>query len=151
MKPKTDDTTNNDTITEGSPPEAISADAEALGKLQAENAELKAAMHLSDARAVVMAALAKAGARSPELLFDAVKGDLQFADDGKLENKSAILERMKTRFPEQFGYEKPTASIDGGAGNGGGITLTREALTKMKPAEVAALDWADVRRVLANG
>ena len=151
MKTKTDDTTNNDVGIEASPPEAISADAEAVGKLQAENAELKAAMHMSEARAVVMAALTKAGARSPDLLFDAVKGDLQFTDDGRLENKSAILERMKAKFPEQFGYEKPTASIDGGAGHGGGITLTREALTKMRPAEIAALDWADVRRVLAAG
>jgi len=150
MKLKTDDTTNTDPITETSPPEETAADAQVLGRLQAENAELKAAMRMSEARQHVMAALTRAGARSPELLFDAVKGELQFADNGKLENKSAILERMKTRFPEQFGYEKPTASIDGGAGHGGGITLTREALTKMRPAEIAALDWADVRNVLAG-
>ena len=121
-----------------------------LTQLRAENEQLRTTIRLSAAHRQITDELAKAGARSPELLFDSVKADLQFAEDGKVGNAAAIVERLKTNFPEQFGYERPIASIDAGAGTGGGNTLTREALAKMKPAEIAALDWAEVRRVLAG-
>lgn len=120
----------------------------AVTQLRAENEQLRTTIRLSAAHRQITGELRKAGARSPELLFDAVKGELQFDADGKVENAAALLRHVTSRFPEQFGADTP-ASIDGGAGIGGGTTLTKEALAKMKPAEIAALDWADVRRVLA--
>jgi hypothetical protein len=43
-------------------------------------------------------------------------------------------------------------SIDAAAGSGQRRdVLTPEKLARMKPAEIARLDWAEVRGVLANG
>lgn len=121
-----------------------------LTQVQTENEQLKATIRTSAAHRQITGELAKAGARSPELLFDSIKADLQFAADGNLENAAALIERLKTGFPEQFGTDRrAVGQIDAGAGGRIAPQLTREALAKMKPAEVAALDWADVRRVLA--
>lgn len=120
-----------------------------LERLQAENEQLKTTIRRGAAHRQITGELAKAGARSPELLFESVKADLQFAANGRIENAPALIEKLKAGFPEQFGYQHP-ASIDAGAGTGGGNTLTREALAKMKPAEIAKLDWTDVRRVLSG-
>ena len=119
-----------------------------LNELQTENEQLKAAIRLRDARATVMDELKRAGARSPKLLFEAVTGDLQFDDEGKPANTAAIVATLKTDFPEQFGTDAPR-SIDAGAGVIHRPALTREALKRMKPAEIAELDWAEVKRVLA--
>ena len=118
-------------------------------ELAAENEHLKTTIRLSSAHRQITGELARAGARSPELLFDAVKDELKFAADGRLENAASVIAHVTSRFPEQFGTETPV-SIDGGAGIGGGIKLTKETLAKMKPAEIAKLDWAEVRRVLAR-
>ena len=119
-----------------------------LAQLQAENERLKATIRLAEAHRQITGELGRIGARSPELLFEAVKADLQFADDGKLQNAAALVGELKTLFPEQFGTHTP-AGIDAGAGREQPPALTRDALAKMKPAEIAALDWGDVRRVLA--
>lgn len=121
-----------------------------LTELQAENEQLKTTIRLNAAHRQITVELARAGARSPELLFDAVKDGLQFAADGTLQNAAAVIGKLKTSFPEQFGAESAPASIDAGAGAAAVPQLTKEALAKMKPAEIAALDWAEVRRVLAN-
>lgn len=118
--------------------------------LRLENEQLKTTIRMTAAHRQITGELAKAGARSPELLFESIKADLQFADDGGALNASALIERMKRSFPEQFGYERPTSSIDAGAGRAALPQLTKEALAKMKPAEIAELDWADVKRVLAT-
>jgi len=131
--------------------ENITQDADALTQLQAENEQLKATIRIGEAHRQITGELTRAGARSPELLFDSVKADLQFADGGTLENAAALIEKLKSGFPEQFGSERPTGSIDGGAGGGAQPQLTRDALAKMKPSEIAALDWSDVKRVLAAG
>ena len=52
----------------------------ALAQLQAENEQLKATIRFDAAHRQITGELERAGARSPELLFDSVKGDLQFAD-----------------------------------------------------------------------
>ena len=124
-------------------------ESEALTHLRSENEQLKTTIRLSAAHRQITGELLKAGARSPELLFDAIKGELKFTADGKLENPKGLIDSVTARFPEQFGFGQP-ASIDAGAGRASGNTLTREALAKMKPAEIAALDWADVRRILAG-
>lgn len=125
-------------------------DTEATKRLAAENAELKTAVRVAAAKEQITASLAKAGARSPALLFDAAKGDLQFAEDGQLTNSAAIVERLARDFPEQFGVEHP-ASIDAGAGRVAAPPLTRDALSRMSASEIAKLDWAEVRNVLAAG
>ena len=119
-----------------------------LAALQAENEQLKATIRLTEAHRQMTGELGRIGAKSPELLFEAVKADLQFGDDGKLQNAAALVGELKALFPEQFGTHTP-AGIDAGAGRQQPPALTRDALAKMQPAEIAALDWADVRRVLA--
>ena len=125
------------------------AGGDASRDLQAENAALREQIRLSEARQRLTADLAAAGARSPALLFESAKSKLQFADDGEMTNAAAIVEMLRTQYPEQFRSSK-AASIDGGAGRSVPAPLTREALRKMKPAEIAKLDWAVVRRVLSE-
>ena len=118
--------------------------------LRETNASLDARIRQLEARGDVTSALRSAGARSPELLFEAVKNSLQFGDDGSVENAEAVVAEMKRKYPEQFG---PAAlpSIDAGAGrNASPAALTKEALSKMKPDEIARLDWAVIREALAN-
>jgi len=129
--------------------EQITPDGVTLTELQAENEQLKATIRFDAAHRQITGELERAGARSPELLFDAVKGDLQFAEDGTLENAAAVLDKLKTSFPEQFGPDRP-ASIDAGSGQIATPRVTREALHRMSAAEIAELDWNDVRRVLAS-
>ena len=117
--------------------------------LAAENANLKAAIRLRDARDSVTGELRDAGARSPELLWDVVAGQVEFDDEGRPANVAALLAELKAKFPEQFGNHIPP-SIDGGAGQTATPRLTKEALRRMKPSEIAELDWADVRRVLSS-
>jgi hypothetical protein len=120
--------------------------------LQAENEELKKSLRLRDARDEITAALKKAGARSPELLFNSTKESLQFDAEGKVANSTALVERLQGKFPEQFGFEAPAGSIDGGAGKNTDTNyLTKEKLSKMTAAEISKLDWQDVRKVLAEG
>ncbi len=118
--------------------------------LRAENEQLKASIQLNEAHRQITGELEKAGARSPGLLFDSIKADLQFADDGQVANAAALIEKLKTGLPEQFGSDRYTTSIDAGAGVARAPRLTREALAKMKTEEIAALDWADVKRVLSQ-
>ena len=118
--------------------------------LQTQNAELQTRLRQREVRDDVTLSLRSAGARSPELLFDAARDALQFNDDGSVENAEVVVAEMKRRFPEQFGAATP-ASIDGGAGRGGQpIALTKDALAKMKPDEIARLDWATVKQALSS-
>lgn len=118
---------------------------------QAETEELRKALQMRDAREEISAALTKAGARSPELLFNSAKESLQFDGEGKAVNTLALVEQLKKSFPEQFGVERPSGSIDGGAGAASETGyLTKEKLARMTPAEIAKLDWQDVRKVLAE-
>ena len=123
-------------------------DADVVAQLQAENEQLKATMRLDAAHRQITGELARMEARSPELLFDAVKGELQFADDGTVQNAAAIVNKLKASFPEQFGTDAPQ-SIDAGSGQAAAPRLTREALHRMSAAEIAELDWSEVKRVLS--
>ena len=114
MKKQTENTTQTASPTGGE--ETVTQDVVTLNELQTENEQLKATIRLGAAHRQITGELAKAGARSPELLFDSVKADLQFAADGNLENAAALIERLKAAHPEQFGVERPVGSIDGGAG-----------------------------------
>jgi len=118
--------------------------------LRKENENLRELLRLRDAREQMVGEFQKAGARSPGLLFAHAVDSLQFDDDGKVVNTAATVEKLRREFPEQFGRAVPP-SIDGGVKSQPADHLTKETLSKMKPAEVARLDWSEVRRVLAGG
>lgn len=121
----------------------------ALNALRAENDELRSRLRLWDARDAVTAELRASGARSPELLWDALSGQIEFDGEGKAVNAAAAVAAFKAKYPEQFGTHIPQ-SIDAGAGVNVGTRLTKAALARMKPSEIAELDWNDVKRVLAD-
>lgn len=118
--------------------------------LRTENEQLKATMRERDANRQITEELTRVGARSPEVLYRSIKADLQFADDGSLVNANAIIAKLKAECPEQFGHTA-IGTVDGGSGTTRMPTLTKESLARMKPAEIAKLDWAEVRDVLAAG
>ncbi len=129
------------------PPESSAG----LDELRRENEELKAAARLRGARESMKRELERAGARSPELLFEVVTGELEFGSEGELINAAALAAKLRAKFPEQFRVQRPTASIDAGAGSGARHRqLTADMLSRMKPSEIAKLDWAEVRAVLAG-
>jgi len=130
--------------------EALNGNGDALANLKAENEQLRTSIRLDKAHRRITGELERAGARSPGLLFDSVKGDLQFDDDGGVLNAAAIIKRLRDAFPEQFGSDRPE-SIDAGSGTGMQTALSREALSKMSASQVAELDWNDVKRVLNQG
>lgn len=149
MKQKTMKTqTSTETTTPPEPPPPGEELSGQLAALAAENAELRAALDIGNARDAVVADLTAAGARSPRLLFDAVKGDIRIDADGSVAGRGEIVERLKAAFPEQFASPPPT-SIDAGAGRTASAALTRETLAKMTPSEIAALDWQAVKQALA--
>lgn len=119
-------------------------------RLKKENEELRNAARLRDARDEVVAALEKVGAKSPALAFNSIRDQLKFGDDGKLLNSKDLIDGLKTDFPEQFGTEKPTETINGGSGQQSGEKLTVEKLAKMTPAEINALPWDEVSKVMAG-
>ncbi|MBX3298623.1 MAG: hypothetical protein KF736_04070 [Acidobacteria bacterium] len=122
--------------------------ADVIERLSAENLELKQRLRDQHARQAVTQAFVAAGARSPELLFAAAAGELRFADDGTLENGAAVVERFRAEFPEQFATAG--SGIDGSAGMGQRSRLTRDALKQMTAADIARLDWDEVRDALAG-
>lgn len=122
-----------------------------LDRLRHENEELRLAVRLRDARDVMTAKIAREGGRSPELLFDAVRGDLQFDESGQPVNAAALIADIRKRFPEQFEQVHAAASIDAGKGSANlAPPLTADSLARMTPAEIQRLDWAEVRSALAN-
>lgn len=122
-----------------------------VAALIAENKALRQAARMRDARDEIAAAVRSAGARSPELMFEAAKDHLQFGEDDKLQNIAAVVGKLKSRFPEQFGTVVPQPPIDGGAGaSHAASALTKETLSRMKPADIARLNWDDVRQILST-
>jgi hypothetical protein len=122
-----------------------------LDELRRENEELKQAGRLRTARYRMTTELKTAGARSPDLMFDAAISEVQYDDAGEPVNVAALVAELKTKFPEQFGGGTASGSIDAGAGSGSRPSfLTPETLARMKPNEIAKLDWAEVRSVLTN-
>ena len=75
---------------------------------------------------------------------------LEFDDDGRVANTVSIVGELKQRFPEQFTQTR-LPSIDGGAGTQNGDSgLSKEALSRMNPDEIARLDWTVVKQALAS-
>ena len=122
-----------------------------IEKLRTENTALQNSLRMRDARDELKRSLIEAGARSPDLLFAAAKDGLQFSDEGKLQNAAALIGHLKLTFPDQFGFQKPEASIDGGAGTLlSAQPLTAASLSKMTPAQIQKLNWDDVRHAMSE-
>jgi hypothetical protein len=127
------------------------AEEQSADDLLAENQALKQMIRLRNAREALTAALSERGAKSPGLLFAYAVDDFQFDEEGNLENASALLRKLEKTFPEQFEQRQIAPSVNGGSGSSGHHTLiTRETLSKMRPAEIAALDWSEVKRILSE-
>lgn len=114
--------------------------------------ELEGQTRLRDAKDSVVEALTKAGAKSPDLFWKTLQGDLEFDESGKVKNLDVLLTGLKTDHPDQFGTDKPGETIDGGAGGKGssGTAITKEALAKMTPVEIQKLPWDDVAAAMAK-
>jgi hypothetical protein len=126
-------------------------EASEMQRLAAENAALREEIRMRAAAYEFESRLAVAGARSPGLLANDAKGAFQFGEDGKLVNTEALIERLRGSYPEQFGRDAPVGSIDAGAGRIAAPPLTRDALSRMSPADIQRLDWDEVRSALAAG
>ncbi len=119
-----------------------------LQRLSDENAKLRKTLGVERAKRLMTTELTAAGARSPELLFTSVVGEIEFDEHGEPANTATLVDSLRSRHPEQFGTL--AAPIDAGAGAVAKPALTRESLRMMKPTEIAKLDWAAVREVLSQ-
>jgi hypothetical protein len=129
---------------------SVSESSAEVETLRQENEQLRAEIRAARALAALTAELTVAGARTPELLIAAAEREIQFDERGMPVNVAAVISRLTQAYPAQFGNETPV-SIDAGAGRSNQTSfLTRESLSKMKPEEIARLDWNDVRAVLSN-
>lgn len=122
-------------------------------RLAKELEEMRDEVRMRDARDAIGEALRAAGARNPQLLFAAVRDQLEFDDAGKLKDLDALVTDLKATYPEQFGKEEtkpvPPGSIDGGAGGRDKPAgLTAAELAKMTPQEIAKLPWNDVKAAM---
>ena len=131
--------------------ENVEVTAGKMERLAAENAALREEIRMRAAAYEIESRLAVAGARSPGLLAKDAEKAFQFGEDGKLVNTEALIERLRGSYPEQFGRDTPVGSIDAGAGRNAAPPLTREALSRMSPADIQRLDWDEVRSALAAG
>lgn len=120
------------------------ADAEAKAKLSdderkdKELADAQAALLERDTRDEVIAAAEKAGVKNPRLFYNAYKSELERDNAGKVTNLKDVLEAAKTEAAELFtSVEKPQGGADAGTGNNKPATLTKEAIDKMTPTEIA--------------
>ncbi len=104
---------------------------------------------MRDAKDDVVAALEKAGTKATGLMWNAIKGDLEFDDKGKLTNLDSLVKDLQAEYPEQFGIPKPGESIDAAGKPVGGNALTKEKLAKMTPTEISKLPWDEVKKVMA--
>lgn len=120
-----------------------------MEELAAENETLKAEIRIRTAVYDIEARLAKAGARSPNLIAESAKESFQFSEEGELTNAEAVIDHLKRTYPEQFSTEQ-IPSIDASAGRTKRPTLTKEALARMTPAEINHLDWNEVRATLTS-
>lgn len=119
--------------------------------LRAENETLRRSLQMREARDAVIETLTSMGADSPDLLFAAIKDELQFDADGSVANAAAIVQHLRKTYPNQFGTRRSHASIDGGAGlSTKANPISAESLARMTPAQIQKLDWVEVRRVLSE-
>lgn len=81
------------------------------------------------------AALAETGCKDPEYVMFKLGDTVEFADDGSLKDKDALIEKCKQNFASMFETESPTGT--GGAGN---FARNRQASTEREELEKQAAD-----------
>lgn len=87
-------------------------------RLAVETGELRQQITERDARDAVTEAAAKAGVRNTKLLWQVVRGNLEFDDKGAPVNLKAALETARKDYPEIFlTDQRARGSADGGAGS----------------------------------
>ena len=75
--------------------------------------------------------------------------NLQAAVTGEIAEMRSELARLSQRVDQRLDSSAALPPIDGGAGSRqASSTLTKEALARMKPADISRLNWADVKEVL---
>jgi hypothetical protein len=92
----------------------------------------------------------KPTSQPPELLIELARGLEQIDKKGELDNAAAIVREIRKNYPYEFRTERTAVGIDGGAGATAANPLTRDMLAKMRPSDIAKLDWQAVRHVLEN-
>ena len=112
---------------------------------------LRASIQERDNRDLVLSEGKKLGVNNPDLLYKAVKGDLEFDDKGNVTNLTAILESAKTDFPQLFtaAAPAPAGSADARSGNSDQATLTKEQVENMTTTEINAR-WDEVSKFLST-
>jgi hypothetical protein len=69
----------------------------------------------------------------------------------EIEDLRTEIADLRSKLEHPLTAQAPLPPIDGGAGRmQPGNILTREALARMKPADIAQLDWDDVRQILSS-
>ena len=93
--------------------EKLAARIEALEK---DNLAKSATIRERDAKDAARTAAKTAGAPDGDLIYRVIKSDIEFDDNGKPTNLSALIDDLKQLSPNLFKVEPKR--IDGGAGNG---------------------------------
>lgn len=88
-----------------------------LKALEDDNAAKSAAIRERDARDAIRDAATKAGASNADVIYRAVKGDVEYAADGTATNVDTLVKDLKELAPQLF--RAATGKADAGAGNGG--------------------------------
>lgn len=129
-------------------------DAEERAKLsedertKAELAETKAQLAERDKRDAAKAQATTAGVKNANLFYSAYGKDLETDAKGNITNFADVLATAKAESPELF-VTPSNGSADGGEGKGSKLTLTKEAIEKLTPAEIEK-NWAEVSAFLAS-
>lgn len=115
-------------------------------ELVSENERLRNELRIRSGIYELEKTLVRSGSRSPKLLAESAKDEMRFDEQGNLTNAGAVVDQLRRAYPEQFG----SASIDGGTGRSIRAGITKEELSRMTPAEIRRLDWAEIRAALAE-
>lgn len=102
--------------------------AEALEAANSRTATLLARVRDLTAQSAVTEAAREAGAIEPALIYRAVRGDLEYDDDGNPTNVAAVLADLQKTAPSVF--RAAGGSGDGGRGNGQGTKQDLNALVR---------------------
>lgn len=116
--------------------------------LAAENAVLRTRVREMAASQALNAALEKAGVAATSLVTKALIADVQFDDADAPVNVAALIAKARGEFPDVFRNDAVNG-IDARVASPPPESLTREMLKKMSPAEIAKLEWEQVRAALS--
>jgi hypothetical protein len=137
METTTENTTEPATEQPAAPPDMTAENEQLRGRLR----EMTASQMLTDA-------LENAGTAACGLVAKALLGEVQYDDAGTPQNIAALVAKARNEFPAVFRTTRPDG-IDAGNQAPPPRRVTREMLKQMPAAEIAKLDWDDVRSALS--